>query len=384
MLDDETLFGGRTRQPPISLKWQTGGFWGFFAQEFFLSPTGTAIAFDLYFGSSWHSYSRSAEHYSRRVLRYRNPLYTFQFVVAAMDRLSDMGWIDHDRAPPGRFEWQSAACPKPALFDALGRIIDGRLMLVKPAEAIWLRDRGTRQLIDYRDNRQTERRRRLVEELNEAIMGANLPPAAAAPIVCIYTDNFGQNGRFYGLGNCFQNMPLEIRKLITICGESVVELDFRTIHPALLYARAGAAPPSDCYSVRGFSRALAKLGLLVLINARNEASARRAIATSDPMKATAPASMQVAFGAAQRLIDQLKNLHSRIAWAFHCDMGLELMAQDAAIAAEVIRTMLARGIVVLPIHDSFLVPASKASELEAAMIEASQKVASVTLKVEAK
>ena len=49
------------------------------------------------------------------------------------------------------------------------------------------------------------------------------------------------------------------------------------------------------------------------------------------------------------------------------------MTIDAAIAETVMLTMLVRGIVVLPLHDSFLVPASKRDELEDEMLEAAHK-----------
>ncbi len=44
--------------------------------------------------------------------------------------------------------------------------------------------------------------------------------------------------------------------------------------------------------------------------------------------------------------------------------------------------MLEKGIVVLPVHDSFLVPASKRDDLEAAMIEAAHRNARLVATVE--
>ena len=46
--------------------------------------------------------------------------------------------------------------------------------------------------------------------------------------------------------------------------------------------------------------------------------------------------------------------------------------------------MLAKGITVLPLHDSFLVQASKASELEAAMLEAAHRAGFYALQISTK
>ncbi len=44
--------------------------------------------------------------------------------------------------------------------------------------------------------------------------------------------------------------------------------------------------------------------------------------------------------------------------------------------------MLEKGIVVLPVHDSFLVPAPKRDDLEAAIIEAAHRIARLVATVE--
>ena len=128
-----------------------------------------------------------------------------------------------------------------------------------------------------------------------------------------------------------------------------------------------------------------KRGLLILINASDELSARRAIAHCDAMEDCVGAgNRQAALRKAQELIEAIKRVHRHIAHTFHRNMGIHLMAEDGAIADEVLRTMLAKAIVVLPVHDSFLVTASKRAELEAAMSDAAQKVAKVKLLIEEK
>lgn len=371
-------------QRSISLRWDTRPFWPLLSETFGVNGTGAALIADLCMSGSRLSYSRTSRHYDQRGGKYREPLYTYRLVVSQVDLLEAGGWINHDRTPPGRRGRQSSLQARPELIERFAQVVDqDALRLTTLREVIRLKDRAG-NLIDYHDNRRTIRMRRGVEELNEAISGAGLHPSVSAPVVRIFTEGFDRNGRLYAMGNSWQNMKAEARKQIIIAGEAVVELDFKTMHPALLYARMGAVMPSDCYAIDGFHRDLVKRGLLILINARNEVSARMAIATTDAMELHAPSGSQAAYRKAHELIQAIKRVHHPIAYTFHQDMGLQLMAEDAAIAAEVVAVMLAKGIVVLPIHDSFLVPASKARELESAMIEAAQKVAKVTLMIVAK
>lgn len=186
------------------------------------------------------------------------------------------------------------------------------------------------------------------------------------------------------MGPSWQNMKAEERGRITIDGERVAEIDYRSLHPAILYAVAGAPMPSDCYALDGWPRPLVKVATLILINASTEARARKAIANQQPMEALAPLGTQEAFRKADALIQAIKMLHRPIASAFHSDAGAWLMAIDSDIAATVMSILLAQGIVVLPVHDSFLVQASKAPQLEAAMMEAAHRAGLYTLQVATK
>jgi hypothetical protein len=225
------------------------------------------------------------------------------------------------------------------------------------------------------------RMRRSLEQLNEAIRSTDISDNAASPLVRIFNRNFRRGGRFYAQGGGWQSMKKEARKQIAIAGESVVEIDYRTLHPAILYAKAGAPLPKDCYAIDGWPRPLVKTALLVLINAKNRASARLAIAHHNTMAAIATPGSHGAMAAAARLIDDVKRVHRPIAWAFHTDKGAELMNIDSHLAETVMHLMLRQGVVVLPVHDSFLVPASKAELLEEAMLKAAHEVGFMALQI---
>ncbi len=132
-------------------------------------------------------------------------------------------------------------------------------------------------------------------------------------------------------------------------------------------------------------RALVKQAVLTLINARTPQAAHLAIAHCEHMVPLAVPGSNEAKQKATDLIGAIKIMHAPISHAFHSDEGARLMALDSAIAEAVMNSlMLTKGIVVLPVHDSFVVPASKRDELEEAMIEAANRIAGWTATVEAK
>ncbi|HCS18031.1 MAG TPA: hypothetical protein DIW45_09945, partial [Erythrobacter sp.] len=93
---------------------------------------------------------------------------------------------------------------------------------------------------------------RKVAEINEGLISVDARQAAgpclAAPVSRIFNLDLHRGGRFYTHGASWQNIKRELRKSVQINGEPVVELDYSTLHPALLYAEAGAPLPGDCYT----------------------------------------------------------------------------------------------------------------------------------------
>ncbi|WP_417257169.1 hypothetical protein [Celeribacter halophilus] len=295
-----------------------------------------------------------------------------------------MGLIDHAKCPPGRRGWQSAIRARPELQAIYNRVVgQQRLALVNPSEVVLLRD-AKGSLIDYRDTRDIDRMRRRIERFNEAIMGGDIDMEMVAPLARIFNRDMTRGGRFYAMGASWQNVKSEARKSLTIGGENVAELDYCTLHPAILYAEAGATMPRDCYDLPGWPRKLVKVAMLTLINAPTKQKARLSIAHNALMADHAVLGSQEALRKASQLIEDIKRLHKPIAHAFHSDAGARLMSIDAAMAEVVMNIMLSQGIVVLPVHDSFLVPASKADKLEAAMIEAAHRAGYYALQVSAK
>ena len=221
-------------------------------------------------------------------------------------------------------------------------------------------------------------RRRLMEQ-NEAISSLALDPFYAGFLVRIFNVNFSQGGRFYAMGGGWQNINAASRKQIILNNEPVVEIDYTAIHPSILYAQAGLPVPSDCYDLTGWPRTLAKMALIIVLNASSKPKAQKALAQENLMRHSANEKGFTPYEESGLLIEHLKTRHDGISQAFHTGAGLRLMFTDSQIADGVMYLLRRKGVVVLPVHDSFLAPYSARFALKDAMQEASGRIIGVPL-----
>ncbi|WP_045834578.1 hypothetical protein [Hyphomicrobium sp. 99] len=166
---------------------------------------------------------------------------------------------------------------------------------------------------------------------------------------------FDHGGRFYG--GWWQHIPSKYRKFITINWTPIIELDFSNMQIAMLYAMEGHALEGDAYALDGVSaeyRKLIKRTLLALINAEG--------------RIKAPASRERPPGWTWAdLKDAIKEKHSRIASHFGSGIGRRLQRVDSDIAEDVMMSFMARDVLVLPVHDSFLTFPGQRDDLKTAM-----------------
>jgi len=81
--------------------------------------------------------------------------------------------------------------------------------------------------------------------------------------------SFDAGGRF--TGGWWQQVPREYRKHIRIGENITVELDFKTLHPSILYMTGGLNPPEDSYDINGWAdehRDLIKKAFNQILNAK--------------------------------------------------------------------------------------------------------------------
>ena len=173
----------------------------------------------------------------------------------------------------------------------------------------------------------------------------------------VFNKSMDKGGRWYHQA---QTMPKGERQGITINGERVVEKDFSALHICLAYAKAGLNPPcSDPYAIDGFDRSAVKLASLVTLNGGTAAGIRKKFLDAGMVDLVpAVGNLRRAFLEKHEPISELVGMP---------DIGLELQHLDSVIAERVFIETMARGIVTLGWHDSFIVQESHADTLVSVM-----------------
>lgn len=199
----------------------------------------------------------------------------------------------------------------------------------------------------------------------------------------------GLGGRFFG--GWWQQIPSEFRRHIHIAvpGERpiwAVELDYGSMHPHLLYARAGTYPNRSIYGDWSCEegREYAKKALLTLMNASSVEQAELALQSwliktdvlrwytryrdANRPKRTIAEMLPAGCPPPKQMLGRMTELNEPIAQFFCKGVAKELMYQESQIAESVMLKMMELGTVALPIHDSFLVPKGWQDKLVDAMI----------------
>jgi hypothetical protein len=173
-----------------------------------------------------------------------------------------------------------------------------------------------------------------------------------------YRQSWDLGGRFHG--GFWQQVKSDLRKDILIDHKETIEIDFSGFHIFLAYALEKQAAPKDPYSLplvlkdytKAEQRAVVKSLVLSAINAAERGKAYKAFRNEQQ-----PKTKQKSLTNAQ--LEQLLGLfiaNNRPLESYICtDAGVRLMAIDGAITAKLIEYFTDNGIVVLTIHDSYLV-----------------------------
>ncbi|MFN3233407.1 MAG: hypothetical protein ACE363_14785 [Alphaproteobacteria bacterium] len=325
------------------------------------------------------SYSRRKEWYVRRPAIYRNPLYTYGQITKAADFLAAQGLVEHFKAPPRNYGYQSTIRARPELVELTWPILADKVRIVRPASTIWLKDEN-KDLISFAPTGRTGKMQRELDAQNEAILsidfGGTLPGHSF--LVRIFNNgSFSQGGRAYALDGAWQTLPEEERKRLIINGEPVVEIDYVQLHAALAYMKLGIAAPLDAYTVIGYPRDLVKIAFNVMLNCQSPTAARRSLAQKPILLdhlLQAQGANADAYNFCGRLVEAIENRHAPISSLFYSGVGLALQRVDSEMAGLAMRDMRKRGVPVLPVHDSLIMPASAENFGHEAMEAAAQKM----------
>lgn len=312
--------------------------------------------------------------------RYRDRDFTYDTVIPAVDALVAAGiLVDHDLQPAGRPTGvQSSFRPAPWLAGT-----ETPNLRQKSGELIRLKD-SSGALIGYRDTERTHRERKMVDKVNRLIRETEITLATPDAVFDANTIRFGDHavypdmislyrvfnggwtlgGRFYG--GWWQSVRSKDRQHFVLDGQRTTEIDYEQLHPRLLYALAGQHLDGDAYTLPGWDRKQCKVAFNVLLNASGYHQARGALLPH----------LDGCEVSARELIRDMKARHPKVARYFHSGIGLRLQNVDAEMCRFVLAEMsVKKGVAVLPVHDSFIVPEAAKDELVATMKTAFDRAA---------
>lgn len=182
--------------------------------------------------------------------------------------------------------------------------------------------------------------------------------------------SFSKGGRLYG--GWWQGVPSLFRPHITIDGYKTTEVDYSSIALRIIYAKEGleVSESDDLYDLglKDWSgpqdprRSIIKKYINALLN---DESGHFKLKQSDLIE----------LDLSQKVIKKLvEEKHSAISHLFNSGVGLDAQFVDSQIAVVVMQKMMAQDILVLPIHDSFIVRVGHRATLHDTMHETFKEV----------
>lgn len=169
---------------------------------------------------------------------------------------------------------------------------------------------------------------------------------------------FEAGGRLYGAW--WINCPSDLRPFITINGEATVELDFSGCSVRMLYHRNNKPFEGDVYDMEAVD-ALVQANRLPKKRFRPGIKRLSQVLFNSDAKAC-PENMKLKgdervrpWFSEERLLTMLREKHAPIAHEFQSEAWKWTQREDSEIALTVISNLREKGIVALPIHDSFIV-----------------------------
>ena len=209
-----------------------------------------------------------------------------------------------------------------------------------------------------------------IEDVRTLLMARRSNPIdyTRSQLCRVFNENFSRGGRFYQ--GWWQEIPSELRQHITIDDQPTSELDYGGQHLLLLYALKDA----EYYWLRGEvdpygdeNRNLMKQVFLICVNEESREKAIQAIRQEINYNQPDLTSTNQFINP---LIDTTIKRHPELSDCFFSGMWAELQYQDSKISEYVLNHMRAKKILVLPVHDSFVVQDQYIHHLYSIMKEA--------------
>lgn len=195
--------------------------------------------------------------------------------------------------------------------------------------------------------------------------GRSRLPHGPEKLYRIFAEEDGRGGRLFG--HWVQRMKSDQRRSLTIKGLPTVELDYGSMQLVLLYAMAGIpVPEGDLYDPDGKGqthREWMKTVLVVSVGCCTRTKTIRALERKLREK------KEFKKGEAERYYDEFWNRHQAVCphGKYSEAMWSILQFAESSIALRVLRYLEERKIIVIPIHDGFIVQARYEAMLRNAM-----------------
>ncbi len=184
--------------------------------------------------------------------------------------------------------------------------------------------------------------------------------------------SYKSGGKYYG--PCWQNLSKELRKEIKINGQETVELDFNAMHLHLLYCKVNKKltdyipEGKDAYQLPNRNRKIVKTSFTCCIN--NNCNKDNVNQVVGPKVAQKYPELFVKNTSYRDIVDELGSHHPEVRQFFYAQIGNEVSYMESKVSDYIIGKLTRKNILVLNIHDSFIVSINYKDILLNTMIDA--------------
>ena len=346
--------------------------------------------------------SRRKNYYDSLEDMYRNRKLSYTSMTKSLDTLNELGYLDlvllGERDPYLDTSFTSRYRATKTLTKLFTEYGFNQQSIIKDKTAVAVRLRGKKpkrtkknknprgKLISYSPTKQTRlmtKNLKLINEvlenteinlylsnremtaLNKQMKSKHLEDPNDLPdinfsrkwLYRVFNEDFKRGGRFYG--GFWQEIPSMYRSRLTIDHCVTWEIDFDSLHPAMLYLKEGYKKEDylDPYQLTKFigqksydsvkiPRKAIKVALNTMLNTKSYKEALGSVESSGlkpPKK----------YNDWKGVLKAIEQYHEPIAHHFYKAVGNELQAVDSQIVEMVLLELIKENTIALPVHDSF-------------------------------
>lgn len=163
--------------------------------------------------------------------------------------------------------------------------------------------------------------------------------------------SFERGGRFYGAA--FQQISGAVRSSFKIDGQDTVSLDYSGMHVRMLYHMLKQDFDGECYiyskTKKNPLRGLIKKAHLIMLNSKTLSGCFRSLTDKRPGE------MGLSKEMAQDIMSKFEIYHKPIKKYLFNDIGVKLQNLDSTIMNNILKILVEKNIMGLPIHDEIIV-----------------------------